>query len=809
MKLLLSDFGYAQRTLRRSPGFALLAVSALALGIGANAAVFSVVNAVLLRPLPFRDPGRLVTIEGIPAVKFTGARDRVLGWEDWVSKTRTLEDISVYEQGGVNLAGDPPEYLPAAAVSGSFFRLLGVGPVRGRTLLPGDDSPGPAVAVISYDLWQGHFAADPAIVGKKVELAGQPFTVMGVMPPGFEFPGDTQLWIPQALNQQQNLFGEAAIMYRQVARLRPGVKVAQARAELEVFLGELNREHAGYSSLGPKLSVTPLRLALVKDTRLALLLLMGAVGLVLLIACADVANLVLVRNAGRAREMAVRAALGAGRSRLVSQLLAESVLLSLAGGAAGLGIGAAGARLAEGLMPTRLILAGKSMTGAIQLDARVLGFTFAVALLTGIFAGLFPAIGSSKVNLSETLKAGGASSWGTLGAIRQHRVRALLAVSEIALALILLVGASLLIRSLAALSQVNPGFRYGRLLTARLFLSAPGYRTGKARARFYERVAEQARALPGVSDAAFINSLPLGEGVSAMFSLGLEGTATPKPETSNLWAIYLTVSPDYFRAMGIPLVEGRAFDKRDREGAPGVVIVSQTMARRFWPNQDPLGKRVTMMDPPKWLTVVGVVGDVRHWGLTDEMAPAMYPPILQQAPASAFLVLRLSGPVTATDVARAVRAVDTAEPVTSVHTGEELMARQTSAPRFRAVLLGIFSALALVLAVLGVYGIMSYSVSQRTQEIGVRMALGAQPEAILRLVLRQAAVLTLAGVAAGIVGSLMLGRLLASMVYSVRPGDPWTLAACSVILAGIALAASYLPARRASRVDPMVALRQE
>jgi putative ABC transport system permease protein len=797
------DARYGLRQLRRAPGFAAMVVSALALGIGANAAMFSVVNAVLLRPLPFRDPDRLVVIEGIPAVEFDGLHTQVIGWHDWVGKSRTLADVSVYERGGVNLfGGDQPVHLPAAAVSDGFFWLLGVGAIKGRTFMPEKNQPARPEAVISYDLWQGHLGADPNIVGRNLELSGKPFTVIGVMPPGFEFPGETQVWVPAALNTEESLFAEGGIMNFQIARLNPGVTLSQVRAELGVSLKQLEKENS--APFNPKLNVTPLHLQLVKDSRPALLVLMGAVALVLLIACADVTNLLLARNAARSRELAVRSAIGAGQARLIRQLLTESVLLSLTGGALGLLVGAGTVRLERGLLPL-----SETLLGGIRLDAGVLGFTFAVAVLTGVLAGLLPALGSSRVVLSEALKAGAGDSSAGFGFRQQHGLRVVLGIGEVGLALVLLIGATLLIRSLACLSTVNPGFRTDHLLTARLFLAGPGYAADASRGAFFERVLDRAHRLPGVRDAAWTNSLPLGEGVSVMFSVGIEGSATPKPQTSNKWALYLPISPDYFRTMGIPLVAGRVFEGRDRDGAPSVAIVSQAMARLCWPAQDPIGKRLTTIDPPKWTTVVGVVGDVRHWGLSDAPEPSMYLPLLQAPPRSAFLVIRTSGPVSATDVAGAVRAIDRGEPVASTLTGDELLARATASPRFRASVLGLFAGLALALALVGVYGIMAYSVSQRKHEIGIRMALGAKRGDVLQMVLTKGLLITGLGVAVGVGGALVLTRFLSSMLYCVKPTDPLTLVGVSLILIAVALLASYIPARRATKVDPMVALKYE
>jgi putative ABC transport system permease protein len=512
----------------------------------------------------------------------------------------------------------------------------------------------------------------------------------------------------------------------------------------------------------------------------------------------------LARNTARSREFAVRSAIGAGPARLIRQLLTESVLLSLTAGAMGLLAGAATIRLERALLPF-----SEALLSGIRLDAWVLGFTFVVAVLTGVLAGLLPALGSSQVVLSEALKEGARGRSVGFDFSQQHRLRVVLGIGEVSLALILVIGATLLIRSLARLTTVDPGFRTDHLLTARLFLAGRGYAADASRGAFFERVLDRTRTLPGVRDAAWTNSLPLGEGVSVMFSVGIEGSAAPKPQTSNKWALYLTVSPNYFRAMGIRLVAGRVFDTRDRDGAPRVAIVSQAMARLCWPDRDPIGKRLTMVDPPKWMTVVGVVGDVRQWSLSDTPEPSMYLPLLQSPPRSAFLVIHTGGPVSATDVAGAVRAIDHGEPVASTRTGEELLARDTASSRFRASVLGLFAGLALALALVGVYGIMAYSVSERTHEVGIRMALGAERGDVLQMVLMKGVLITALGVAVGVGGALALTRFLSSLLYEIQPADPLTFVAVSLLLIAVALLACYIPARRATKVDPMVALKYE
>jgi len=801
LETLLQDLRYGLRQLRKNPGFAVVAVITLALGIGANTAMFSVVNAVLLRPLPFQDPGHLVVVEGVYVKRFVPRPKPHFEWAEWAKGTKTLADISLYESGVVNLAGQgEPDRVAAAEVSEHFFRLLGINPVLGRSFLAAEvAAEHPSAAILSYRLWQTCYGSDPGLIGKTVHLNGKPFTVVGIMPSGFEFPAQTQIWVTLPRNLGDEMFGGNMIAGTQIARLRPGAALDQARAELEVIA---RRAIPVGARAGNPVSVTLLHEFLVGNMRPALLLLLGAVAFVLLIACANVAHLSFARGVGRFREVALRAALGAGRARLVRQLLTESVLLAITGGALGLLTGALTVQAAKKLIPAQDIL-----TRGITIDQWVLSFTFILAVLTGIISGLAPALQSSKLDLTEALKEG-ASSHTNLILGSRHHWRGLVGVLETAAALVLLIGAGLLIRSFGKLLEVNPGFRTTGLVAARVSLLEPRYNTSEGRLNFFQDVLARVKTLPGVYDTAFANALPFGRGGGVMLGLDVEGG--PKFQWgSGAGAFYLVVSTDYFQTMGIPFLRGRNFTEGDRKGSTPVAIISQSLARSSWPGQNPLGKHFSFAGiAGQSFEVVGVVGDVRGLNLEGQQ---MYFPIFQQPPNVAFLVIhgtQNSSAVTAA-LRGVIRSVDKNEPISSISTMEQLISQSVAEPRFRTLLLGIFAGLALLLAVVGIYGIISYSVSQRTHEFGVRMALGAERQDVVRLVVSQGMRLTLIGVAVGLVAALGLTRLLATFLYSVRPTDPATFMVVSAFMIGVALLASYIPARRATKVDPMVALRDE
>ena len=805
LETFLQDIRYGMRQLRTNPGFSAVAVFTLALGIGANTAMFSVVNAVLLRPLPFRDPGRIVEVEGVYANRFVPTPKPHFEWADWAERTKTLAEFSIYENGMINLAGEgEPDRIAAAEVSEHFFSVLGINPVRGRTFLQTEAAADhPATAIISYEVWQSRYSMDPRVIGTTIHLNGKPFTVIGVMPSGFEFPGQSGIWLTLPRNFEDEMFGGNAIGGWQIARLRPGATLEQARAELQVIA---QRSHPENPKATESVSVVPLHKFMVGDIRPALLMLFGAVTFVLLIACANAAHLTFARSVGRFREAALRTALGASRARLVRQLLTESVLLAFMGGGLGLLIGAWSVQAAKKLVPAQDIL-----TRGIKVDGWVLGFTFVVAVVTGVVFGLAPALQSSKIELTRALKESPASSLTGFKLGSQNRLRGLLGALETAMAFVLLIGAGLLIRSFGKLLEVNPGFRTSDLVAARVSLLEPMYRADGARLNFVQEVLSRIKALPGVRDAAFANALPFGRGGGVMFGLDIEGG--PKfEEGSGAGAFYLVVSADYFQTMGIPLLRGRNFTERDAKGSMPIAIISQSLARRGWASQNPLSKRFSIAGyPTQPFEVVGVVGDVQGFDLDGQPRPQMYFPILQQPQDAVFLIIHgTQNPSAVSASLRGViRSVDKNEPIASISTMEQLISQSVSEPRFRTLLLGIFAGLAFLLAVVGIYGIISYSVSQRTHELGVRMALGAERNDVLRLVVGQGMRLTLIGVAAGLLASLGLTRLLATYLYSVRPTDSVTFVVVSAVMLAVALLASYIPARRATKVDPLVALRYE
>jgi putative ABC transport system permease protein len=801
MQSLLQDLRYGLRTLARAPGFTAVAVLTLALGIGANTAMFSVVDAVLLHPLPFRDSRRLVQTDASPRQMTTYPQGH-WEWANWAGGTKTLSDISVYEAGELNLAGEgEPDRVPAAEVSEHFFSALGVHPIRGRTFLPAEETlDHPSVAIVSYELWRSHFGLDPTLLGRSIRLNGKPFTVVGIMPEGCEFPGEARVWVPLPSSFDGEMFGGNVAWWQQLARLRPGATLDQARAELRTIAPRPPGE--------PPVQVTPLEETIVGSLRPAMLLLFGAVGFVLLIACANVANLSLARSATRLREVAVRAALGASRARLVRQLLTETVLLSLLGGLLGLLVATWSLALVKTRIPVLAFFVNRvGIEGRI--DVWVPAFTFAVAVLTGIIAGLAPALQSSKLELTEALKESGASARTGFSLRSRYRLRGFLGVFETATALVLLIGAGLLIRSFGKLLDVNPGFRTQDLLAARVTLLEPTYSAPERLTAFFQEVLARVKALPGVRDAAFINAPPLTPSLLAVLPLEVEGGSKPQAE-EGLGAFYLVVSPGYFKTVGIPLPVGRDFTERDTQGSTPVAIISQSFARTGWPGQNPLGKRFKFTASQQWIEVVGVAGDVRPQ-LTAPPESVTYFPIAQRPPDAAYLVAHSTqNPTVMSPALRGVvRAVDKNEPISSISTMEQFISQSVAQPRFRTLLLGIFAGLAFLLAVVGIYGIVSYSVSQRTHEIGIRMALGAERRNVLGLVVGQGMAVTLIGIGVGLVAAFGLTRLLASFLYGVRPTDPVTFVAVSAVFIAVALLASYIPARRATKVDPIVALRYE
>jgi len=807
---LLEDLRYGLRMLRKNPGFTSVAVLTLALGIGANTAIFSVVNAVLIHPLPYSHPERIVVLSGAPVLystpKTTGSYGEI-ALVDWFSHTRSFENTAIYETGEVNMAGaGQAERIKASQVSVDFFRTLGVQP-QGRTFLPDESVPGRGQVAILGEPLCHRFGAPDDVIGRTVLLNGMKFTVVGVMPAGFTFPGKTQIWLPLPLpwTFEASHISADTIFFTPIARLRPGVSLIQARDE--VLRVAFPASDAESTEARKDFEIKPLREALVGNDRPMLWLLLGAVAFVLLIACADVANLLLAHAVVREREMTLRAALGASRLRLIRQNLAESLLLSGLGGLAGLLLAAwslGGIRL---LVPSNMPLAAP-----IRIDGGVLAFTLAVSLASGLLFGLLPSLHACRSELSGSLKEGGRLNGSARGHLGQ--TRSLLTVMEGALSVVLLVGAGLLIRSFARLSEVNPGFNTQRLLTTQVSLAEGIYQAPTRRNEYYETVLQRVAALPGVRSAAFTSNLPLsGAAVTSAFELQVkEASKQPPPVGDSRDALLTAVSPSYFRTMGIPLLAGRLFEDGDRDASPKVAIASESLARAFWGKENPLGKHVSLpITPPDWCEIVGVVGDTRHAGLSAEPSEELYLPLRQSASPTAFLVIRTEGApalITA-EVRRAVAEVDRNEPLSEFVTMQEHISNSMSPSRFRTVLTSIFAALALTLAVVGLYGVMSYTVSRRTHEIGVRMAIGARGEDVVKLVLGQAFRLILLGVGIGVIGALVLTRLLSSLLYGVKPEDPLTFIVVGLLLTGVALLASYIPARRATKVDPMVALRYE
>ncbi|HEV3469193.1 MAG TPA: ABC transporter permease [Pyrinomonadaceae bacterium] len=806
MRTLLLDARHALRTLVKSPGFTAVAVLALALGIGANTAIFSVINSVLLRPLPYREPDRLVFVmenfqQQDSAVSFPN-------FADWREQNRVFEELAASRLTSFNLTGaGEAERLQGRMVTANFFEALGVEPAAGRDFTPEEDRPGgEAVAVLSHGFWQRRLGGDPKVVGRQLLLNGRSHTVVGVAPAGFEFYTPVEVFVPLGswTHQAMGERGSHPSIYA-VGRLKEGVTLEQARAEMDAIMERLAEQYPT-TNQGHGATLIPVYENVVGGVRPALMILLGAVAFVLLIACANVANLLLARSSGRRKELAVRAALGATRGRIVRQLLVESVLLALLGGAAGLLLALWGTDLLTSMIPDAV--PRPLETGV---NARVLGFTLLASLLTGVIFGSVPALQASNPDLNDALREGTRGSTG-----RRSRLRNAFVVSEVALALVLLVGAGLMVKSFAEVQKVEPGFDPQKLLTAQLSLSAEKYPGPKAVA-FLEEVRQRIGALPGVESAAFSNGLPIyGAGITSFL---IEGQPRPAPGGEPTAVEYVT-TPGYFRTMGIPLLKGRYLDERDTRQGQMVALVDEDFARRFFPGEDPLGKRVKLFREYPAAEIVGVVGHVKHFGL-DAAAPfqAQFYFALAQLPddyinrmtGGISLVVRTKGDPAgaAADVRREVFAVDKEQPVYQARTMEDLISESLALRRFSMSLLALFAAVAALLAAVGIYGVMSYSVSQHTRELGIRMALGAEARDMLWLVIRQGMGLALVGVGLGLAGALALTRVMSSLLYGVTATDPATFAAVTALLTAAALLACYVPARRATKVDPMEALRYE
>ena len=803
LQVMWQDLRYGARKLRKSPGFTLVAVMTLALGIGANTAIFSVVNAVLLRSLPFPDSERVVALTGVnPSKSITDSNMSVPDFADWKEQSRSFEQVAGFVTGGSLLvSGEEAERVRGTSVTEDFFPLFRTPARLGRALESGDaKKDATPVAVLSHGLWQRRYGGDPGVVGRQIMVGRESTTVVGVMPPGFNYPERTEIWFPLTLDpvaeRRDNRYLEV------LARLKPEATLAGAQAEIDAVNGRLAQSYVETNS-GWGVRLTNLRERLVGNMRTPLLVILGAVALVLLIACVNVANLLLARAAARRREFAVRDALGASRGRIVRQLLTEGFLLSLVGGAAGMLISLWLTQVLVGLIPS-----DTPRLDEVRPDARIFGFALAVSVFAGLLFGLAPALQAARRGVSDTLKEGGRT--GVEGG-RRNRSQSILIVSEIALSFMLLAGAGLLVRSFMRLRDVNPGFNPAGVLALRISASGPQYPAGPARAELYRQVVERLGSLAGVEAAGAVLSLPLG---GDTFNVGRsfirEGRPATSEESAN--ASYLVTTPGYFEALRIPLVSGRTFTAQDSEKAPMMVVINETMARRFWPGESPVGKRITIWRDEKFpREIVGVVGDTRS-NPAEPAGAQMYVPYAQDPNwGSLSLVVRTSAdPSTLVAAARnEVHALDKTIPVYNTRPMSSVVAASLAERRASTLLVGAFALLALLLALVGIYGVTAYYVTQRTHEIGLRMALGARARNILGLVVGRSLRLTLLGLAVGLCGALALTRVMGGLLYEVKPADPVTLAASAALLGAVALLACLLPARRATRVDPLIALRDE
>jgi putative ABC transport system permease protein len=802
MESIIKDLQFAFRGLIKRPGFTAITLIALALGIGANTAIFSLVNAVILRPLPFPESDRLVWVYG--NIRNGGNRASVapLDFLDYRNQNKTFEQFaaSFSIPLPVTLTGaGEPERLQASGVTGNFFQAYGVSPVLGRGFTLENEKPGQdQVAVLSYALWQKRFGGDPAIVEKSIVLEGKACQVIGVMGAEVAFPQAADLWVPINFDAGPEMKQRRAHFLRPIGRLKQGVSLAQAQADTDLIAAQLERQFPD-TNTGWNLRLIPLREQLVGSTRTTLFILFGAVGFVLLIACANVANLLLVRAAARQKEIALRTALGASRWRIVRQMITESLLLAICGGALGALLATWGVellvKLSEGSMPP---------TAKVKIDATVLGFTLLISIITGLLFGSVPALRTAKVNLIDSLKDG--VRGGSESTLR-NRTRSLLVVFESAVAVMLLIGAGLLIRSLIALQHVDPGFDANNVLTLRVDLPRHKYDKPEKSTNFFQQLETRVAGLPGVETVGLVTELPLsGQPNDVPFTV--EGRPPVSPDQA-FDADFRRVNQNYFNALRIPLLRGRNFSEQEVRRGDNLTIVSQQLVDTVFPNEEPLGKRLVTTIGNETYEIVGVVGDLHHRSLEAEPFPAMYFPTLQAGWTN--LVIRTHGdPLSIVgSVRKEVQAIDPEQPIAAVKPMTEWVESSVAAPRYRTTLLGLFAALAMVLAATGIYGVMSYSVAQRTHEIGVRMALGARRVDVLKLVVQQGMLLTIAGVIAGLLGAFALTRVMASLLFGVTTRDPFTFVVVAVLLVAVAFIACFVPARRATKVDPLVALRYE
>jgi putative ABC transport system permease protein len=814
IETFLQDLRYGVRVLAKNPGFTAIAVLTLALGIGANTAIFSVVDELLVRPLPYRDAERLVMLWEIsPEGRHQNTTSRS-NFRAWREQSTVFESMAAFADYNIALTGGSgePEEVAAQLANPELFRVVGVEPVLGRSFTQEDARLGaPLVAMLSHGLWRRRFGGDPRVIGNPITLDGQPYVVVGVLPAGFEWHIRTrsrtgksaEIWTPLAMPTE----GDAATRGRflsAVARLKPGVSLAQAETEMKTIAARLARAEPWYNKdVGAE--VIPLREQFVGNLRRALLVLLGAVGFVLLIACANVANLLLSRAAAREKEIALRTALGAGRFRVFRQLLTESVLLAALGCLLGLVLAGWGIQALVAISPRELV----DLQG-VGLNLPVLAVTLAVSLATGILFGLAPALEATRLHLNDTLKEGGKGASGQ-GA-RSRRLRGALVVAEVALALVLMASAGLLVKSFVRLQQIDTGFNTENVLTMVANLPTGKYQEGRQIVGFFRQATERIRTLPGVRAIGTVNYLPLYGGLGTTTDFTVEGRPAPLPGRE-LYTHVRVVDPGYFGAMGIPLLRGRNFTDLEASEPKQVVLVSESLARRYFPSENPLGKRISvvMFEEPVWTEIVGIVGDVRYDSLTDEAEPTTYFPLPELTYSSMTFVIRTTGNPgeMAPAVRRVVREIDPDQPLSAVRTMDQVMAATVGRARFNTLLLGLFAGLATLLAAVGIFGVMSYSVALRTREIGLRMSLGARPGQVLMLILKQGLVLTLIGVGLGLAGALALTRLLSGLLYGVGSTDPATFTAIALLLTLVSMIACYIPARRATRVDPLVALRYE
>jgi len=810
METLFKDIRYGIRGLLKRPGFTVIALITLALGIGANTAIFSVVNAVLLRPLPFQKPEELVIVwEDLAFAGFPHNTPAPANYVDWKTQNQSFVDMAASRETSFNLTGDgEPERVSAYAVSANFFPLLGVQPLLGRSFVSEEDQPGGSKAVVlSYGLWQSRYGGDRNILNREVLLNGEKHAVVGVMPASFQFfAKDVRVWVPIALTQEQwaNRGGHYLTV---VARLKPGVSVTQAQADMNAVMRRISMDHMD-ETIGGKIGVVvmPVRDEFVGDARGSLIVLLVAVAFVLLIACANVAGLLLARAVGRRKEIALRLALGAGRTRVVRQLLTESLLLAVAAGVLGSLLAYASFTFLQGLIPEEMAIAT-----SLKLDVRILVFTIAISIVTGIIFGLVPALQSANFDLNDALKqsSGRVTSSG--------RLRSAMIVFEVALSLVLLVGAGLLIQTLFQLFRQYSVLEPEKILTMRTILPLEKYKEPQRRTSYYQQVLQRVEHLPGVVAAGYSTSIPLAwkGGTSGFYPEGIKAPIPGMAYDAN----HREVSANYLKAMNIPLRQGRYFESSDNAQSLPVAIINETMAREYWPGENALGRRFKVGDPDEpgkqWKEIVGIVADIRQMGIDEPVKAEMYIPYEQITDWPGYvprdLAIRTTGDTSnlAGAVRQIIREVDPDQPVSNVATMQEVLSEEAGQRRMGMIMLVGFAALALLLASLGIYGVLAYFVTQHTNEIGVRQALGASPRNILFLVLKKGMGLTLIGVVIGVVASFALTRLMSSLLFGVTAGDPLTFATVPLLLIGVALLACYIPARRATKVDPLVALRYE